>query len=47
MEYFNTVTDLINTLPGNVSVNTAIHATIEEAVLSISAVTSQQWVVVT
>jgi hypothetical protein len=35
------VTDLINTLPDNSSVNTVQHATIEEAVFSVSAVTSQ------
>jgi hypothetical protein len=29
------VTDLINALPGNSSVNTAQHATIEEAVFSV------------
>jgi hypothetical protein len=34
------VTDLINALPGNSSVNTVQHATIEEAVFSVSAVTS-------
>jgi hypothetical protein len=34
------VTDLINALPGNSSVNTVQHATIEEAVSSVSAMTS-------
>jgi hypothetical protein len=29
------VTDLINALPGNISVNTVQHATIEEAVFSL------------
>jgi hypothetical protein len=33
--YNNTVTDLINALPGNSSVNTIQHATIEEAVFSV------------
>jgi hypothetical protein len=37
----NNVTSLIN------SVNTAQHATIEEAVFSFSTVTSQQWIVIT
>jgi hypothetical protein len=37
----NIVTDLINALPGNSSVNTVQHATIDEAVFSVSAVTSQ------
>jgi hypothetical protein len=37
---FRIVMDLINTLPGNSSVNTVQHATIEEAVFSVSAVTS-------
>jgi hypothetical protein len=41
------VTVLINALPGNSSINTAQHATIEEAVFSMSAVTSQQWIVIT
>jgi hypothetical protein len=41
------VMDLINALPGNRSVNTIQHATVEEAVFSVSAVTSQQWVVIT
>jgi hypothetical protein len=36
----NIVTDLINALPGNSSVNTVQHATIEEAVFTVSAVTS-------
>jgi hypothetical protein len=31
----NTVTDLINALPGNSSVNTGQHATIEEAMFSV------------
>jgi hypothetical protein len=31
------VTDLINTLPGNSSVNTVQHATIEEAVFSVDS----------
>jgi hypothetical protein len=35
------VRDLINALPGNSSVNTAQHATIADAVLSASAVTSR------
>jgi hypothetical protein len=35
------ITDLINALPGNSSVNQVQHATIEEAVFSVSAVTSQ------
>jgi hypothetical protein len=38
---YNTVTDLINVMPGNSSVNTVQHATIEEAVFSVSAVTSR------
>jgi hypothetical protein len=33
------VTDLNNVLPGNSSVNTVQHATIEEAVFSVSVVT--------
>jgi hypothetical protein len=37
----HTITDLINALPGNISVNTVQHVTIEEAVFSVSAVTSQ------
>jgi hypothetical protein len=32
---FNIITDLINTLPGNSSVNKVQHATIEEAVFSV------------
>jgi hypothetical protein len=36
----NIVTDLINALPGNSSVNTVQHATVEEPVFSVSAVTS-------
>jgi hypothetical protein len=35
------VTDLINVLPGNSSVNTAQHAAVEETVFSVSAVTSR------
>jgi hypothetical protein len=35
-----TATHLINALPGNSSVNTVQHATIEEAVFSVSAVTT-------
>jgi hypothetical protein len=34
--------DLINALPGNGSVYTVQHATIEEAVFSVSAVTSHK-----
>jgi hypothetical protein len=45
-EYRHIVTDLINALPGNISVNTVQDATIEEAVFSVSAVTSQQWIVI-
>jgi hypothetical protein len=41
------VTDLINALPGNSSVNTVQHATTQEAVFSVSAVTSQQWIGIT
>jgi hypothetical protein len=41
--WVNIVTDLINVLPGNRFVNTAQQATIDEAVFSVSAVTSQQW----
>jgi hypothetical protein len=37
---YNIVTDLINALPDNSSINMAQHATIEEAVFSVSAVTS-------
>jgi hypothetical protein len=41
MKFFvNILTDLINPLPGNSSVNTVQHATIEETVFSMSAVTS-------
>jgi hypothetical protein len=36
----NIVTDLINVLPGNKSVNMVQHATLEEAVFSVSTVTS-------
>jgi hypothetical protein len=38
---YNIVTDFINALPGNSSVNTVQHAAIEEAVFSVSAVTSR------
>jgi hypothetical protein len=38
--YLHTVTDLINALPGNSSVNTAQHATIDEAVFSMSSAPS-------
>jgi hypothetical protein len=38
--YVYIVMDLINVLPGNSSVNTVQYATIEEAVFSVSAVTS-------
>jgi hypothetical protein len=41
-----TETDMINALPGKSSVNTIQHATLGEAVLSVSAVTSQQWTVI-
>jgi hypothetical protein len=41
----NIVTDVVNELPGNSSVNTVQHTTIEEAIFSMSAVTSQQWIV--
>jgi hypothetical protein len=43
--HFNIVTDLMNALPGNSSLNTDQHATIEEAVFSTSAVTprSGEW----
>jgi hypothetical protein len=34
------VTDLMNALPGNSSVNAVLYATIEEAVFSVFAVTS-------
>jgi hypothetical protein len=37
----NIVTDLINSLPDNSSVNTIQQATIQEAVFSVSAVTSR------
>jgi hypothetical protein len=37
----NIVTDLINALPGNSSLNKVQHATIEEAVFSVSAVTTR------
>jgi hypothetical protein len=37
----NIVTDLINALPGNSSVNSAQHATIEKNMFSLSAVTSR------
>jgi hypothetical protein len=39
--YIYIVTDLINALPGNSSVNTVQHATIQVAVSSVSAVTSR------
>jgi hypothetical protein len=39
--WFHIVTDLINALPGNSSVNTVRHATIEKAVFSMPAVTSR------
>jgi hypothetical protein len=45
--YQDIVMDLIIALPGNSSVNTVQHATIEKAVFSMSAVTSQQWIVIT
>jgi hypothetical protein len=35
------VTDLINALPGNSTVNTVQHTTIEEAVFTVSDVTSR------
>jgi hypothetical protein len=38
--HFNIVTDLINALPGNSSVNTIQHATIDEAVFSMSSAPS-------
>jgi hypothetical protein len=41
VQLHNIVTDLINALPGNSSANTVQHATIEEAVFSVSAVTSR------
>jgi hypothetical protein len=34
-KFFDIVTDLINVLPGNSSVNTVQHATIEEALFSV------------
>jgi hypothetical protein len=37
----NIVTDFINALPGNSSVNTVQHVTVEEAVFSVSAVMSR------
>jgi hypothetical protein len=37
MYLYNTVTDLINTLPGNSSVNTVQHEAIEEAVFSVES----------
>jgi hypothetical protein len=37
------VTDLINALPGNSSVNMALHAAIEEAVFFVSVVTSRSF----
>jgi hypothetical protein len=39
--FLHIVTDLINALPGNRSLNTVQHATIEEAVFSVSSVTSR------
>jgi carbon monoxide dehydrogenase subunit G len=39
-QFYNIVTDLINALPGNSSVNTVQNATVEEAVFSVSVVTS-------
>jgi hypothetical protein len=43
-----TVTDLINALPGNSSVNTVQHATIEEAVsFRVRGDVTQQWAVIT
>jgi hypothetical protein len=41
------LTDFINALPGNSIVYTVQHATVEEAVFSVCAVTSQQWIVIT
>jgi hypothetical protein len=38
---FDNVTDLINALPGNSSVKTVQHPTVEETVFSVSAVTSR------
>jgi hypothetical protein len=38
--WVNSVTDLFNALPGNISVNTAQNATIDEAVFSMSCVPS-------
>jgi hypothetical protein len=43
----NILTDLINALPGNSSLNTVQHAIMEEAVFFVSVVTSQQWIVIT
>jgi hypothetical protein len=43
----NAVTDLINALSDNSSVNTTQHTTLEEAVFSVSALTSQQWIMIT
>jgi hypothetical protein len=40
------VTDLINALPGNSSVNKVQHATIEEAVLHVRGDVTKRWVVV-
>jgi hypothetical protein len=42
----NNVTDLINALPGNNSVNTVQHATIEESVVRVRGDFTQRWVVV-
>jgi hypothetical protein len=40
VKLYYTVTDLINALPGNSSVNTVQHATTDEAVFSISSAQS-------
>jgi hypothetical protein len=42
----STVTDFVNALPGNSSVNTVHHATIEEAVLRVRGDVTERWVVV-
>jgi hypothetical protein len=43
-QYNNNVTDLINALPGNSSVNTVQHATTEEAVFSVDPIdASMEW----
>jgi hypothetical protein len=44
---YNIIMDFIKALPGNSFLNTVQHAKIEEAVFSVSLVTSQQWVVIT